>query len=110
MQIVGGSGSDHPLGASAFLSSRPDEESHEIASLAELRSFHARVLEKQIPIKFAFNHGVSFAFYFADPDGNMIEIYWPTGALESYPQPHVEPLDLAQSDDVLLQRVVRASA
>src|SRR5215467_15452410 len=68
MQLVGGSGPDHPLGASAFLSSRPDQESHEIAlfanrayahiafkvfSLAELRSFHARVLEKQIPIRFA---------------------------------------------------------
>ena len=58
MHIVGGSESDHPLGASAFLCSRPDQESHEIAlfenptfahvafkvsSLAELRSVHARV-------------------------------------------------------------------
>jgi len=118
MQIVGGSESDHPLGASAFLCSRPQEESHEIAlfanplfahvafkvsSLAELRSFHARVLEKNLPVRFAFNHGVSFAFYFDDPDGNTIEIYWPTGALQSYRQPHVEPLDLTQSDEVLLQ-------
>jgi catechol-2,3-dioxygenase len=118
MQIVGGSESDHPLGASAFLCSRPQEESHEIAlfanplfahvafkvsSLAELRSFHSRVLEKNLPVRFAFNHGVSFAFYFDDPDGNTIEIYWPTGALQSYRQPHVEPLDLTQSDEVLLQ-------
>jgi len=125
MQIVGGSGPDHLLGASAFLSSRPDQESHEIAlfanpvyahvafkvsSLSELRSFHARVQEKQVPIRFAFNHGVSFAFYFEDPDGHMIEIYWPTGALESYRQPYMEPLDLTQSDEVLLQRVARASA
>jgi len=80
MEIVGGTASDHPLGATAFLSSRPDEESHEIAlfanpafadiafkvsSLAEFRSFHARVVEKSIPIKFVFNHGVSFAFYLA---------------------------------------------
>ena len=123
MQIVGGSGPEHPLGASAFLSSRPDEESHEIAlfanplyahvafkvsSLAELRSFHARVLAKQVPVKFAFNHGASFAFYFEDPDGNMIEIYWPTGA--PYRQPHVEPLDLTQSDEALLQQVAGASA
>jgi len=125
MQIVGGSGPDHLLGASAFLSSRPDQESHEIAlfanpvyahvafkvsSLSELRSFHARVQEKQVPIRFAFNHGVSFAFYFEDPDGHMIEIYWPTGALECYRQPYMEPLDLTQSDEVLLQRVARASA
>ena len=57
MEIVGGSAPDHPLGATAFLSSRPDEESHELAlfadpvfahiafkvsSLGELRSFYAR--------------------------------------------------------------------
>jgi len=123
MQIVGGSGADHALGASAFLCSRSDEESHEIAlfanpifahtafkvaSLAELRSLHARVVEKQIPIKFAFNHGVSFAFYFEDPDGHLIEVYWPTGALRSYRQPYAEPLDLTQSDEVLLRQIVHA--
>src|SRR5215831_5468423 len=79
MEIVGGSAPDHPLGATAFLSSRPDQESHEIAlfanpvfahiafkvsTLAELRSLHARVVEKNIPIKFVANHRVSFAFYF----------------------------------------------
>jgi catechol-2,3-dioxygenase len=122
MQIVGGSGADHPLGASAFLCSRPDEESHEIAlfanpmfahvafkvsSLAELRSLHARVMERHIPIKIAFNHGVSFAFYFDDPDGHTIEVYWPTGDL-SYVQPVGEPLDLTQPDEVLLRQVERA--
>jgi catechol-2,3-dioxygenase len=116
MQVVGGSGPDYPLGATAFLSSRPDQESHEVAlfanpiyahvafkvsSLAELRSFYARVVEREVPIKFAFNHRVSLAFYFDDPDGNMIEVYWPTGELESYLQPYAEPLDLRQSDDVL---------
>jgi catechol-2,3-dioxygenase len=115
MEIVGGSDSDHPLGASVFLSSRPDEESHEIAlfadpslvhfafkvsSLAEFRSLHERVVQRNIPIRFAFNHGVSFAFYFDDPDGNMIEVSWPTGDL-SWRQPHAEPLDLSQLDQVL---------
>jgi len=55
MEIVGGSAPDDPIGATAFLSSRP------------------------IPTKFLGNYGVSFAFYFDDPDGNMIEVYWPTG-------------------------------
>jgi catechol-2,3-dioxygenase len=73
-----------------------------VSSLAELRSFHARVVEKNIPIKFAVNHGVSF-FYFDDPDGNMIEVYWSTGDL-SWKQPHVEPLDLSQSDEMLLEQ------
>jgi catechol 2,3-dioxygenase-like lactoylglutathione lyase family enzyme len=125
MQLVGGSGADHPLGASAFLSSRPEEEAHEIAlfanplyahvafkvaSLAELRALHARVVAKGLPIKFAFNHGVSFAFYVADPDGHLIEIYWPTGALDAYRQPYAEPLDLTLSDEVLLQQVGLAPA
>ena len=59
------------------MSSRPDEESHEIAwfanpalahiafkvsSLARLRSVHARVVERNIPIKLVANHHVSFAF------------------------------------------------
>ena len=119
MEIVGGSGPDHPLGATAFLSSRPDEESHEIAlfanpvfahiafkvsSLAEFRSIHGHVVEKNIPIKFVFNHLVSFAFYFDDPDGNMIEVYWPTGDL-SCTQPYAEPLDLSQPDEALLEKI-----
>jgi catechol 2,3-dioxygenase-like lactoylglutathione lyase family enzyme len=125
MEITGGSPADHPLGASVFLSSRPDEEHHEIAlfanpafahvafkvsSLAEFRFFHARAVEKNIPIKFVLNHGVSFAFYFDDPDGHMIEVYWPTGALHSYPQPYAEALDLTQPDAVLLEHLARGSA
>ena len=124
MQIVGGSGPEHPLGATAFLSSRPDEESHEIAlfadpvlshvafkvpSLAAFRSLHTRVVEKGIPIKFAFNHGVSFAFYFDDPDSHMIEVCWPTGAPQSYRQPYAEPLDLTQPDDLLLEKVAHGA-
>jgi len=120
MRIVGGSAPDHPIGATAFLSSRPDEESHEIAlfanpafahvafkvpSLAELRSFYTRVVERNIPIKFLANHGVSFAFYFDDPDGNMIEVYWPTGELSRSLQPYMEPLDLSQPDEALLEKI-----
>ena len=119
MEITGGSASEHPLGATAFLTSRPGEEPHDIAlvanpefahiafkvsSLAEFRSFHARVVEKKIPIKFVFNHHESFAFYFDDPDGNMIEVYWPTGDL-SWRQPYAEPLDLSQPDEVLLGKI-----
>jgi len=120
MEIIGGSALDHPIGATAFLSSRPDEESHEIAlfanpafahvafkvsSLAELRAFYSRVVERNIPIKFLANHGVSFAFYFDDPDGNMIEVYWPTGELTRSLHPHMEPLDLSQPDEALLEGI-----
>jgi catechol-2,3-dioxygenase len=66
------------------------------------------VVEKKIPIKFVFNHGVSFAFYFDDPDGNMIEVYWPTGDL-SWRQPYVEPLDLSQPDEALIETMTASS-
>jgi catechol-2,3-dioxygenase len=119
LEITGGSASDYPLGETVFLSSRPGEEPHDIvlfanpeiahtafkvSSLAELRSFHARVVEKKIPIKFAFNHRESFAFYFDDPDGNVIEVFWPTGNL-SQSQPYLELLDLSQPDEVLLEKI-----
>ena len=102
------------LGASAFLSSRPEEESHEIAlftnpeirhvafkvaSLAELRSFYQRICARKLPVKMAANHGASLAFYFDDPDGNMIEVYWPTGV--KCRQPFIEPLDLTQREEAL---------
>jgi catechol-2,3-dioxygenase len=120
MQLVGRSGPANPLGASAFLCSRPDEESHEIvlfanatlahiafkvSSLAEFRLLHARVVNRKVPIKFVLNHGVSFSFYFDDPDGHMIEVYWPTESPNSYRQPHAEPLDLTQPDELLLEQV-----
>src|SRR5262249_44375212 len=94
LQVVGGSDASHPLGPSAFLTGRPDDESHEIAifsnpefvhrafkvgSLAALKRFHQRIVGRGIPIRFQFLHGVSIAFYFQDPEGNLIEVYWRTG-------------------------------
>jgi catechol-2,3-dioxygenase len=116
MQIVGGSSADDRFGATAFLSSRPEEESHEIAffakqefrhvafkvaSLADLRSMYQRIYDRKLPVKMVANHKVSFAFYFDDPDGNMIEVYWPTGM--EWPQPYLEPIDLTQSEEALLE-------
>ena len=116
MQVVGGSSADDPFGATAFLSSRPEEESHEIAfftrqefrhvafkvaSLAYLRSLYERIGDRKLPFNMVADHGVSFAFYFDDPDGNMIEVYWPTGMKGR--QPHLEPIDLTQSEEALLE-------
>ena len=118
MEIVGGGSPGQPSGPAVFLSSRPDEESHEIAlfanpsfahiafkvsSLAELRWLHARVVERNIKIKLVVNQRVSFAFYFDDPDGNTIEVYWPTGDQGGRRQPHMERLDLSQPDEALLK-------
>jgi catechol 2,3-dioxygenase-like lactoylglutathione lyase family enzyme len=119
MQIVDGSDASHPLGASAFLSSRPGEESHHIAmfsnpelahrafkvgSLGALKRFYQKIVRDGIPIKFEFLHGVSFAFYFEDPEGNMIEVYWPTG-LEYHPQPLVQKIDLTKTEEELMKEL-----
>ncbi len=118
MQIVGSSEADSPVGASTFLSSRPDEESHEIvffanpdlrhaafkvATLADLRACYSDVVERDIPIKMSVNHGVSLAFYFDDPEGNMIEVYWPTQL--RYGQPYAHAIDLTLEEEALLQDI-----
>jgi len=120
MQIIGGSPADDPFGASAFLSNQPDRESHhlaifqqkqfahtafKVASLADLRDYYRRVAARGLPIKMALNHGVSLAFYFDDPAGNMVEVYWPTG--RACHQPHGDPIDLALSEEELLRDVER---
>jgi catechol-2,3-dioxygenase len=119
MQIVGGSDASHPLGATAFLTSRPGEESHEIAifsnpqfvhrafkvrSLAALKRFYNSIVARGIPINHQFFHVVSIAFYFHDPEGNMIEVYWPTGCLEHL-QPNAQPIDLTKTEEELLEEL-----
>src|SRR5579862_1803226 len=118
LEIVGGSDARHPLGASAFLSSRPGEEAHEIAifsnpkfahrafrvgSLTVLKRFHQEIIGRGIPIKLQLNHVVSIAFYFDDPEGNMIEVYWRTGLDCS--QPCAREIDLTKPEQELLDEL-----
>jgi hypothetical protein len=120
--VVGGSGEDNPFGASAFLTSDPDEDSHQIAiftdpalrhiafrvaTLADLRAAYARIVDMGLPIRMALNHGVSLAFYFEDPGSNLVEVYWATGMpLE---QPYGDPLDLTLPEEALRQDVERVA-
>jgi catechol-2,3-dioxygenase len=123
LQVVGGStGNASAFGATAFLSSRASEEHHDLAlvanpafqhtafkvgSLAHLRAVYQRVHGRGVPVKMAFNHGVSIAFYFEEPEGHLIEVYWPTGV--AWPQPYGDPIDLALSEGAT-QRKVRELA
>jgi catechol 2,3-dioxygenase-like lactoylglutathione lyase family enzyme len=81
LQVVPTETSD--LGESAFLSSHPVDASvdlvlfanpafqhtaFEAGSLADLRVFHQRILDRGVPVKMALNHGVTFSFYFEDPE------------------------------------------
>jgi len=123
MTITGGSGADGPSGPTSFLSSRPEEEDHElaifagakyrhlafkVASLADLRALYHQVVARGIPIKLTMVHGRSLAFYFDDPDGNMIEVYWPTDLRHRHPDG--ERLDLDAPEDDLIAQVARLAA
>jgi catechol-2,3-dioxygenase len=106
------------LGATAFLSSQPGSRpidlgrfanaahrhtSFEVRSLADLRAFHQRVLDVGVPVQMALNHGVSLSFYFLDPEGHLIEVYWPTGV--ACRSRHGEPIDLTRSEEDLRREV-----
>jgi catechol-2,3-dioxygenase len=124
LKAVGGSAAGaSAFGAIAFLSSHPDGEPHDLAlfadpafqhtafkvrSLADLRAVHQRVLGRDVAVKMAFSHGASFAFYFEDPEGHLLEVYWPTGI--ACRQPHGEPIDLTLSEGALRRKVGELAA
>src|SRR5262245_3288411 len=106
------------LGPTAFLSGRPAEQSvdlalfanpafqhtaFEVRTLSDLRAMHQRVVGRGVPVKMALDHGVSLSFYFDDPEGHLIEVYWPTG-IACCPR-HGEPVDLTLSEDALQRDV-----
>jgi catechol-2,3-dioxygenase len=117
----GGSGPEHPAGATAFFSGRPDEENHElvlfsnprlvhvafrVASLADLREKYRELVDRGVEIEETTNHGCSIAFYVRDPEGHRIEFYWETSNVRHW-QPYLSPADLNASDDELLADVER---
>lgn len=70
------------------------------ASLADLKEFHSVLLERQVPIVRIVSHGNAVGVYFLDPDGNHVEIYWPTGV--DWPQPYGKPIDLNASNEEIV--------
>jgi catechol-2,3-dioxygenase len=122
MTVTGGSGADGGPGVSAFLSSRPGEENHEVvffadaqyahtafrvATLAELRERYRAVVARGIPVHRSLNHGCSLAFYFHDPEGNQVEVYWATDVHNH--QPYGDPIDLSAPEAELLVDVERVA-
>ncbi len=115
MEVVGGAEN----GAAVFLASDPAEESHDlafsrdpglahiafkVATLGELIALY-RVLRARETWLLTQNHGVSLAVYVRDPEGNLVELYWPTGRTDFY-LPVIRPLDL-DLPEAKLVRLVR---
>ncbi len=102
-----------------FFSARPDEEHHELflmrrperpssvqqvsftcESLAVLKEFHQRFADNGIQFNHVVTHGNAIGIYVSDPEGNNVEVYWPTGV--KWPQPCQMPMDLTCSDEEIL--------
>jgi len=119
MHIVGGA----KVGSNAFVASNPREENHDIAffkdnpnaahlglrvdSPSELLACYEEVKARGLHIFFTWNHGFALAIYFADPEGNVVEVYWPTGR-EDYQPPYVEQLHLEGQTEESLRALVAA--
>ena len=69
-------------------------------TLAELKAFYRDFVERGISIQFVHSHGNAIGIYFTDPDGNTVEVYWPTGI--DWPQPFRKPVDLTAADEEIL--------
>jgi catechol-2,3-dioxygenase len=109
----------------AFLSSRPEDEHHELllcrgrnvgadARVVQQISFRCDTLDDVIGmyqrfklhnVKFdaVLSHGNAIGVYIFDPEGNRIETYWNTGLAAK--QPYAEVIDLDQPAAQLMDHV-----
>lgn len=106
------------LGDFVFLSDRPEEEVQTLAlmsrpegrhmawrveSVAALKALYAEARRRGLQVEFALNHGTTLSLYLRDPEGNGVEIFWPTGL-----NPRgmfARPVDLDQPEEALLALV-----
>jgi catechol-2,3-dioxygenase len=73
------------------------------ASLADVKEFYRVFVDNKVPINRVVSHGNTVSIYAQDPDGNSVEVYWPTGI--DVPQPFGEPMDLTKNEEEILARV-----
>jgi len=124
MKIVRQTPPNSALGVIAFIALHPEEEDHDIvfvanaasahtafrvASLGDLLAFYRKMKDQGVSIMYCLNHVVELSFYFEDPEGHVIEIYWATG-IPSVPDVHAEPIDLEVPEERLRQEVARLAA
>lgn len=82
----------------------------QVESLAELKAFYTNAKARDIPISFALNHRVTLSLYLRDPEGNAVEVFWPTG--QNVEGMYVQPFDVAllEQPDAVLLSLVNGSA
>ena len=101
---------DHEI---ALMQGRPDaadphlinQISLRVATLADLRTFHRRLVADGYTIDAVVNHASALGCYFFDPEGNRTEVFWVTGRPSWVPV--ANPIDIEQPDEVVLAEVDR---
>ena len=73
------------------------------ASLADVKEFYRVFQKNNVKISRTCSHGNTVSIYFEDPDGNSVEVYWPTGI--DVPQPFGPPIDVTKSEDEIMAEV-----
>jgi catechol-2,3-dioxygenase len=79
--------------------------SFKLPSLADLKAAHARMREEGVKEFRIVTHGNAWSVYFADPEGNRVELFvdtpWHT------PQPFAEPFDIEAPADAIMAETER---
>jgi len=70
------------------------------ASVKDVKDFYRVFVENNVPINRCVSHGNTVSIYAEDPDGNSVEVYWPTGI--DVPQPFGKPMDLSKSETEIM--------
>ena len=53
------------------------------ATLKDVKDFYQSFVDHNVPIQRVVSHGNTVSVYARDPDGNSVEVYWPSGAKET---------------------------
>jgi catechol 2,3-dioxygenase len=72
-----------------------------VPTIQAIRDIKAHALERGATAMRGLNHGNALSIYFADPEGNTVEVYIDTPFYVA--QPHGDPLDLDKSDDEIMR-------
>jgi catechol-2,3-dioxygenase len=108
-----------------FMSSRPNQEHHELLlcrgrnvgedarvvqqisfrcdSFDDMLGFYHRFKESGVKFDAVVSHGNAIGVYIFDPEGNRIETYWNTGLTAK--QPYGEVIDLEQPPAQMLEHI-----
>jgi len=74
----------------------------QVDSLAELRKLYVDAPSRGATVVMSLDHGPTLSFYVRDPEGNVCEVYWPTGRRSAG---DVRAVDLTRSEEELLELI-----